>query len=319
MEVEKMRRLELLASEGFIKRAATVEGNMMLKGSYVTRQYFPNPADRYPADMDWVYTEHLKNDKRAREAFDAWAIAVTEVTMDDGITFRSFAENAFWRSIDYAMHDDFPTVNTDLDCVVEGVEIVLSLDISFNLDIPYSPIPLMYRPVGGEAFNIPYTVPLALQVSWKIHQTLVRPRFKDLFDLMYLVQHESFDEETLERSFTALIAECDKDQISHDQIQLFLEYEFSHFFGGVQTMEAAWKYWRHGAYQKDFTMMLDYYDRSKNVLSAELLPKKLPVFLAQLSAELLKAGINKELAGKLSISPPKENKSSWWSSFFGKG
>jgi hypothetical protein len=39
---------------------------------------------------------------------------VTELDLDDGVMFRSFRENAFWRYIDYAMADDFPTVNTDI-------------------------------------------------------------------------------------------------------------------------------------------------------------------------------------------------------------
>lgn len=47
--------IELLAYEAFIRRASELGLPFMLKGSYVTRQYFTDPALRTPHDLDWVY------------------------------------------------------------------------------------------------------------------------------------------------------------------------------------------------------------------------------------------------------------------------
>ena len=62
-------------------------------------------------------------------------------------------------------------------------------------------------------FTLPYSVPLAPQIAWKLHQTLVRPRFKDLYDLSYLVQHIQGDANLIEQILEILAAECRRDQI----------------------------------------------------------------------------------------------------------
>jgi hypothetical protein len=123
-------RIKMLAHEAFIRRAAALDAPFMLKGSYVTRQYFENPTDRIPADLDWNYLGILSNVDDARRTFDAWITAVTESNLDDGVRFRSFKENPFWRMIDYAMSDDFPTVNTDLMCWIDGEKFGFTMDIS---------------------------------------------------------------------------------------------------------------------------------------------------------------------------------------------
>lgn len=98
---------EFIAYEAFIRRAAALDLPFMLKGSYVTRQYFANPEDRIPNDLDWVYLERLDNTEVATKVFNEWMIQVSEGEEHDGVQLRRLAHHATWRMIDYAMDDDF--------------------------------------------------------------------------------------------------------------------------------------------------------------------------------------------------------------------
>jgi hypothetical protein len=243
MSIFEDRREMIIVYEGFLRRAASLDFPVMLKGSYVTRQYFPNPDNRIPGDMDWLYLHPLNSKEDAAKALDEWMIAVSETFEMDGVHFRSFRENAFWRGIDYAMADDFPTVNTDLDASLDGGPVYqYSIDVSYNLPVDVPPVPLLYTPLRGEPFTIPYTVPLALQVSWKLHQTLVRPRFKDLFDLKYLVVHPHFTKDVLQQSLQALVKECAKDKHDPAALEYLLNGKWNYFFS--ETDDKAWNYWR---------------------------------------------------------------------------
>ena len=180
------QQLQLESIEGFLRRASLVDLPFMVKGSIITRQYLPYPDMRQVADLDWVYLKYLDQDADAGAIFSDWATQVTEAVIFDHIEFQSFRKNDFWRRIDYAMHDDFPTVNTDLTCWVDGkLNDWLGLDISYNLDIDFPPVELMYQPVKGKPFLLKYTCPLSLQVSWKLRQLLGRPRLNDVFDLIH--------------------------------------------------------------------------------------------------------------------------------------
>jgi hypothetical protein len=244
MSIFEENKYRINVYEGFLRRAATLDFPFMLKGSYVTRQYFPNPEDRIPNDLDWLYLNPLNGKEDAAKVFNEWMIAVSETVEMDGVQFRSFRENAFWRGIDYAMDDDFPTVNTDLDASLDGGKLShYSIDVSYNLPVDVPPVPLLYTPLRGKPFTIPYTVPLALQVAWKLHQTLVRPRFKDLLDLKYLVVHADFTNEVLLQSLQALVKECAKDKQNPAALEYLLNGKWSYFFSEMD--DNAWVDWRH--------------------------------------------------------------------------
>lgn len=210
----------LLVQEAFLRRAAQVDGPMMLKGSFVLRQYLPNPEQRHPQDLDWVYLGPAGDVAEVRAHLDAWATAVTEQPADDGFVLQSFRKNAFWRMIDYAMSDDFPTVNTDVDAWLPGADpattesLSFTVDVSFNLQVEPPPVPLRYRPLLGAPFALPSTCPLALQVAWKLHQTLVRPRYKDLTDLLLLLALPAFDADVRAAALQALVDECHTDRVN---------------------------------------------------------------------------------------------------------
>lgn len=208
----------IVVLEALLKRASLVNSPFVLKGSLLTRQYLENPNIRYVDDIDFLYTGRIETEDQANAVFTDWMIQVTEMDLNDGIIFRSFRENAFWRRIDYAMADDFPTVNTELAFYIDNeprneneYEDELHLDISFNLDLDEKPVTLSYQPMVGEAFVVPYTVPLSIQIAWKLHQTIVRPRFKDLYDLQHLLSNPLYDQQALKETMQTLANECSMD------------------------------------------------------------------------------------------------------------
>ncbi len=223
LDDDELRRL--CAYEGFIRRSCQVAQPFMLKGSYITRQYFDDMTDRLPADLDFVCLTQIPtyDSNTAESLLSKWVQAITMTQCADGVFFTQFKENRFWRMIDYAMHDDFPTVNTDLSCTVDGVLVELDLDVSLNLPMSLTPVPLQYvTPL--DSFYLPYTVPLALQIAWKIHQTIVRPRLKDLYDLTYLAKKVT-ESAMVEDALWALIEECEKDNIKPKRIHTFFHYQ----------------------------------------------------------------------------------------------
>ncbi|MFC5537338.1 nucleotidyl transferase AbiEii/AbiGii toxin family protein [Rhodocytophaga aerolata] len=288
--------MPMLAYEAFLRRASQVNLPFMLKGSYVTRQYFVNPIERIPNDLDWVYLHSIADIEKARSLFDSWVIQVTETYERDGVEFQSFKENAFWRMLDYAMADDFPTINTDLKCWVDGEEFDwFGLDISFNLDVEVPPIPLLYTPLRGEPFTIPYTVPLSLQVAWKLHQTLVRPRFKDIFDLVHLLKHPSFDESAFEQTLKALIKECKADKVNIYSLQWLIDGKLQPLFKEVNFKDM-WEFWRFG---KSSKLPYDFYEKAQQITDADKLPIDLSLFVSQFQTALQQAGFNSEVIRNL--------------------
>lgn len=226
-QLSEERYRQMLAYEALIRRVAHLKVPLMLKGSYLTRQYFTDPFLRYANDVDWVCMQHLPDERSIQNALNTWFIAITELDLHDGVHFRSFRENAFWREVEYAMADDFPTVNTDLICTVEGVEYHWdNLDVSLNIDIEPAPVPLLYTPLQGEAFVIPYTTPLSLQCAWKLHQTLVSPRPKDIFDLIHLLKHPGYSEQARKEMLQALVNECNVDGINIKKLLPFITDTF---------------------------------------------------------------------------------------------
>ncbi|MDB5283370.1 MAG: hypothetical protein JWO06_2445 [Bacteroidota bacterium] len=272
---EQERYNSLLAFEGFLRRAAEHDFPFMLKGSLLTRQYLPEPKVRYANDLDWVYMPMVDDAPTAQEAFSKWTRLVTETDLADGIKYRSFKENDFWRMMDYAMADDFPTVNTDLLCYINGEEYdEVRMDISFNLQLEVKPVPLMYKPLIGPPFLIKYTCPLSLQVAWKLHQTLIRPRYKDIYDLLFLLDHPEFNEATRNECLQALVNECARDKRN---TTLMLK----ELITNPQKLKV---------HKNELHMA---------TMSVSFIPANLNVVLSQFSKLLAKAGFTPEIADNL--------------------
>jgi hypothetical protein len=280
--------LEILGYEAFLRRASELDLPFMLKGSYVTRQYFTDPSERIPQDLDWVYMQPIRSGEEARQLFGAWATLVTERQLADGVVFRSFQEDAFWRMIDYAMEDDFPTVNTDLRFEVAGHGAsIMQVDISFNLPLDVPSEPLIYRPLQGEPFLLSHTTPLALQVAWKLHQTLVRPRFKDLFDLLHLLRHPDFTPAVRQQALDALRKECHADRTNPGRLLMLLAGNLEPLFAD-KPVATVWQAWRH----YDESPQLWNYERATTITDTSKLPSTLAGFQEQLRAAFQLAGFD---------------------------
>jgi hypothetical protein len=214
-EITDTRYLNLVSYEAFLRRAAQVDMPFMLKGSLLSRQYHTNKEDRTIEDIDFLYFGEVRDDQDfMTRQFNQWAQAVTATELDDDVSFSHFENNAFWRMIEYAMHEDFPTVNTDLTCRVHNTENPLvPLDISWGIPLNVEPVPLMYHPLEGEPFEIKYTTPLCLQISWKLHQSVVRPRLKDLIDICDLIRDCQPTIDVLKQAVNEYLNECLKDRI----------------------------------------------------------------------------------------------------------
>jgi hypothetical protein len=102
MHLLNQENLKLIAYEAFIRRASELNLPFMLKGSYVTRQYFPDSHLRKPNDLDWLYMLPLGSAEEAERVFTEWAVGATELVADDSVRFRSFRENAFYRAASLA-------------------------------------------------------------------------------------------------------------------------------------------------------------------------------------------------------------------------
>ena len=235
--------------ESIIKRAAILNEPFMLKGSLLTRQYYPK-KNRCINDIDWVYMKKIDDKDEAGSIFSKWMTKITEMDLDDDVIFRSFKENDFWRMIDYAMDDDFPTVNTDIAYKIKGKDNIdeVGLDISFNLDLDFEPVPILYETLEGEKISFPYTVPLSVQAAWKLHQTVVRARFKDLVDLKYIFSHKDFTSDLLQEMFQTLVNELYADKIyNNERLKSLLSGNFDYIFN-EQLCVLEWGDYNFNAY-----------------------------------------------------------------------
>ena len=298
---------EMLAQEAFIRRAAAVGGPFMLKGSFVTRQYLAHPEQRIPQDLDWVCLTPAQSEEQMRTLLNAWATAVTEQPAADGFTFQSFRENTFWRMIEYAMSDDFPTVNTDVGVWLPGhspatdtAMLSISVDVSFNLVVEPPPVPLTYRPLDGEPFLVPCTCPLALQVAWKLHQTLVRPRYKDLTDLIALLAVPAFDAATRAAALQALVDECHSDQVNPQKLSYYATAEATADSHRLGRHNSSWFHQLLNPGDKASNPFEDIYLQYAHHLGADSKHySSLPELFADFQTALNRAGITKEILTKL--------------------
>lgn len=245
-EITDRNYLNLLAFEGFLRRSVDQEDKFILKGSILTRQYLKDKAYRNVGDLDYIYGEALSDDKDAEAVFSHWVTKVTEAVVEDNIVYKSFKENEFWRGIDYAMNDDFPTTNTDLSCLIDGRETLeFGLDISWNLPLEEQAIPLKYKAINGDEFIVPYTVPLATQIAWKLHQSIVRPRAKDFLDIVLLLESNKLTKEQVEMIVHVYTKECLKDNIDPSRILYYTSGKVSVFLENKRKdLDAIFKSYR---------------------------------------------------------------------------
>lgn len=255
-EITDRDYLILLAAEGFLRRAAQSSEKFILKGSLLTRQYLKNKNRRMARDLDFVYGEPIATSQDATKIFENWVNQILATDLNDGVSLersKTEAVDEYWEGIDYAMHEDFPTVNGYTYFVYkDSTKEYLSFDISWNLPLEEELVELKYVPLEGEPFIVPYSVPLVLQISWKLHQTIIRPRAKDIFDIIMLLEDNELTDKEIDKVVYHFIAECRKDQKSPERLFHFLNGDIVNLFPEVRTQLG-----RHQDFSTKFGFYLD--------------------------------------------------------------
>ncbi len=233
---------EYRANEYFIERSLYQKSNFLLKGSYLSRQFFRNPLMRNAIDLDWIYVGEELSKEEAGNVFGLWVDDIIKPTYPSiPLHFQNFDADHIWTMIDYAMSDDFPTLSTNLFGTMEGAEAPLWIEVSFNLPYFKKSSRLEYKTIDGRILKMNSYIPLGVQIAWKIHQCLVRPRFKDFVDIVELLHSPFFTENDFTSLFQMLFEECVNGDVPYDSLKLFFEGEYEELFESRDKMLAGWR------------------------------------------------------------------------------
>ncbi len=255
--------LKLIAIDAFLRRISDFYEPFMVKGSTITRLYFDDYKARIPEDIDFVYFGHIKNTQDAQEIFTSWTDKATQKKLKDGIIFKKFSKYSNWQNIDYAMNEDFPTVFGVLRAEINNKKIFIDIEISFNLEILANPIENIY-PTPKDTIYLPYTAPLSIQIAWKIHQCIINPRFKDFYDLAFLVNKLNCYPD-IDILFKILINECRRDKISKMVIKKFFDYQIPKNLGDFYSIDKKLQIdknyqWHYEELSERFEQVFDNFD-----------------------------------------------------------
>ena len=103
--------------------------------------------------------------------------------------------------VNYAADGDFITVGL----YIYNTEI----DIAIDMPVHFQPETILYKTMTGKEVILNNTTPLIYQTAWKIHQIIVRPRLKDLDDVIRFLPHIDFtDKHNFRLFFYEIISEC---------------------------------------------------------------------------------------------------------------
>lgn len=281
---------EIQAYEGFIRRAAAVNAPFMLKGSFVTRQFFPSIHNRTPRDLDWVYLEEVDDDEMALDIFKTWILTLCELDLEDGNQYTCLT-HANWNLVDYAMEEDFPTASLVLAYrnIENNTLLNIDIEISYNLKMHLSPVPLTLKMSTGVDLTFPLTPPLELQIAWKIHHCITEPRFKDFIDLIYLVSTPSFSPTIVKKTIDVVLKECRFNDVSLIKIEQFFLHDFEVLFYNAEIFFDYWMQWRLSD-----SMDPDDLSDAETIFPDCIIPKNIFDLFDEVSAQLNKAGFNME-------------------------
>lgn len=228
---EEFLAFKLRTYEAMLRIISQQHFPFMLKGSFLLARVYPEPLKRLAIteDIDFVYLKPLKDplgDKlNFREHFyDYYAVIADELSKLTWVAESDLQpcldnEGRYEGEsylVDYAMEDDFVTAGTTIAfCNEAKYWQDFDIEMTMNLPLFVAPESIAYQPFGGgESFVVPYAASHEVQAAWKLHQSLVRLRPKDILDLGYLLPHLTFDEETSLRLLKTVLGECQASQES---------------------------------------------------------------------------------------------------------
>lgn len=229
IEIEKLDfdNKKLYFMEAFLKRLALVEGPFALKGSLLTRQYLEDESIRKAQDMDFLCTKKIDDKEDAYNLFSEWLNEATKINFEDGVIFSPFEDYTDWVDFSYETFDDFETVNTEvegkyIDKEGKGSHFSINIDISFDFQTTAEIVPLTYKSEFFGDIPLKKTIPLPIQIAWKLHQTIISPRFKDIVDLCYLIENPLYKKEDVETTLREVKWECDLLHLNQNAPKLVL-------------------------------------------------------------------------------------------------
>lgn len=238
--------------EEILRTISKMKLPFMLKGSLLHAKYYPDPIKRLEQmdDIDFVYLKPIDqprgNECNFRKVFTPYMQMIIDEMKKKEYHCNGYSvefccdeegnyEAADGYLVDYKMEDDFLTAGLSF-AFLEGASGWNDYDIEITMNLPlyYKPVSVMYQPLTGEPFEIPYATLPEVQVAWKLHQCLVRPRGKDIVDLIYMLQGIDWtQEEHLTCMLKTLVGECmlaEEDQENlMDQLKQLLSSNCAYF------------------------------------------------------------------------------------------
>lgn len=226
--------LKVLLYEAFLIRTTFVDKEFVLKGSLLTRQEIEDKTDRAPGDLDFLYLGKEKDPDKVGVIFTEWLEEVMYIGVDDFCGFQMDGDH-FWWGIDYAMDDDFPTTGTSITGHFHHHHEDINIDITWNLPSNFEPISKMYTTESGDKFLLKKSIPVPVQIAWKLHQTIIRPRSKDLIDIVLLLRANKLNKQEIELLVNVFKEECNHGDIDSNRILLFTSGRISEVLTGLKS------------------------------------------------------------------------------------
>ena len=148
--------------------------------------------------LEEIVTQKLNLTQRPKFILEFEELGYDRV-FKDGVEIYLFLVN-------YAADGDFTTVGLEI-C---GREFDIEIDIAIDMPIHFQPETILYKTSTGKEVTLKNTTPVIYQTAWKMHQILVRPRLKDLDDVIHFLPHIDFeDKNNFEIFFDEIISECE--------------------------------------------------------------------------------------------------------------
>lgn len=227
--------LVLYANEGFLRRASMIGSEFMLKGSFLSREYFPSAQYRVPQDLDFVSLSHETNSEFIESTLSKWLNAVTQFPLDDGLVFQPFSVHTSWGIADYQNDiTDFETFYNQIRVKLNEQELTLGIDISIHLKLLEPPEPLILKTAIDELY-MPYTAPICTQIAWKLSQSIILPRLKDIYDLSYLVSHINH-EKMRHQVMQIMLDDIRPIKYCYERIAPFFDYHLKDLFSTAPNL-----------------------------------------------------------------------------------
>lgn len=215
--------------DSFVKRMDYVNkpllnnySQFVIKGSLLTRQYIKDRTKRRVADLDILYVGPEKDPETVNVLFTHWLKSVVSVDLKDDIKIQ-LDQYHYWQRIDYAMDDDFPTTSSSLKANWHHHYISFDIDISWNLPSNFNMVPMDYITENDEVIELKESIPIPVQIAWKLHQTVIRPRMKDVYDIILLLENNTLSKQDLYLLYNVYKDECDHGAVNETDILVFAD------------------------------------------------------------------------------------------------